>query len=378
MTPRMATAAIVTALVANCITACALAGDDASRKEKADSERLVYLLSNPNDVEAIAEFREDCDSEIGHLNFFREDPQAARAKLQDFSSALDRLKPTTDAAKEQVERGRRMVRTGATYIDVSQQTLEALERKLAENPHDYESFSRWRLKASWQIESLAYRNSDQAVATLEAVTQFAAKIAASTTNAELLRDIRRFPQPQFLQRTVITYGRRSLALVGKEAPELNAESWINSPPLSLPNLKGKVVLLDFFHLTAQRRSSIPHIQTWHEKHTADGLVVIGVTRSPFGRWDPGKKRFIPANSSNPPTPEQRLDTLKQAVDYDRIKYPFAVRDIPTAKCEFGLNPYSCGLVLIDRQGIVRMVRVPETERDAGVIGVLLAELLKEK
>lgn len=54
-------------------------------------------------------------------------------------------------------------------------------------------------------------------------------------------------------------------------------TWFNSPPLSLEQLKGKVVLIDFWTyscINCQR--ALPHIKEWWEKYKDHGLVIIGV------------------------------------------------------------------------------------------------------
>src|SRR5277367_4092980 len=56
-----------------------------------------------------------------------------------------------------------------------------------------------------------------------------------------------------------------------------ATGWINSPPLTAKQLKGKVVLVDFWDYSCINCiRAIPYIRAWADKYKADGLVVIGV------------------------------------------------------------------------------------------------------
>lgn len=68
------------------------------------------------------------------------------------------------------------------------------------------------------------------------------------------------------------------AFVGQKAPELkNGQEWINSGPLQLADLKGKVVLIDFWAFDCPNcAEAMPHIKQLHSKYGKDGLVVIGV------------------------------------------------------------------------------------------------------
>lgn len=59
-----------------------------------------------------------------------------------------------------------------------------------------------------------------------------------------------FSFPVFLILLILALGAASLKvearLIGQPAPEINNEVWINSPPIRLANLRGKVVLLEFW------------------------------------------------------------------------------------------------------------------------------------
>ena len=58
--------------------------------------------------------------------------------------------------------------------------------------------------------------------------------------------------------------------------------WFNSPALDLKQVKGKVVLIDFWTYSCINcLRSIPHVQAWWEKYRGDGLVVIGVHAPEF-------------------------------------------------------------------------------------------------
>jgi len=63
----------------------------------------------------------------------------------------------------------------------------------------------------------------------------------------------------------------------KPAP-LQAAAWLNSEPLALDALEGKVVVLDFWNtMCAPCRKLVPHLAKLYDKHKAEGLVVIGIS-----------------------------------------------------------------------------------------------------
>ncbi len=64
------------------------------------------------------------------------------------------------------------------------------------------------------------------------------------------------------------------ALIGKEASEINAEHVVNGDLVTLADLKGKVVVLDFWAVwCGPCIASFPHLRHLHEAHSKDGLVI---------------------------------------------------------------------------------------------------------
>ncbi len=66
-------------------------------------------------------------------------------------------------------------------------------------------------------------------------------------------------------------------------PDLSgATAWINSPPLTLESLRGKVVLVDFWTYSCINcLRTLPYIKAWNEKYKDNGLVIVGVHTPEF-------------------------------------------------------------------------------------------------
>jgi cytochrome c biogenesis protein CcdA/thiol-disulfide isomerase/thioredoxin len=61
-----------------------------------------------------------------------------------------------------------------------------------------------------------------------------------------------------------------------------ATTWINSPPIAAPSLKGKVVLIDFWTYSCINcLRTLPYVKAWYEKYRNNGLVVIGIHTPEF-------------------------------------------------------------------------------------------------
>jgi thiol-disulfide isomerase/thioredoxin len=85
-----------------------------------------------------------------------------------------------------------------------------------------------------------------------------------------------------------------------------AVEWLNSPPLTPQELKGKVVLVDFWTYSCINcLRTLPYVRAWSEKYKDQGFVVIGVHAPEFAF-------------------EKNIDNVKQAITSLKIDYPVAI------------------------------------------------------
>ena len=82
------------------------------------------------------------------------------------------------------------------------------------------------------------------------------------------------------------------ALIGKDAPEIKADGWLNSKGVTLKDLKGKVAVVEFWATWCPPcRKSIPHLAELHKKHKGDGLVIIGLSDEPKDKVEEFSKKI---------------------------------------------------------------------------------------
>ena len=63
---------------------------------------------------------------------------------------------------------------------------------------------------------------------------------------------------------------------------MGLEGWINSEPLEVEDLRGKIVLLDFWTYTCVNCiRTLPYLKDWHEKYADEGLLIVGVHTPEF-------------------------------------------------------------------------------------------------
>src|SRR5437773_9876680 len=66
------------------------------------------------------------------------------------------------------------------------------------------------------------------------------------------------------------------------APDLADGEWINSEPLKLKDLRGRVVLIEFWTFGCYNcRNTLPFIKGWHDHYHDKGLTVVGVHSPEF-------------------------------------------------------------------------------------------------
>jgi cytochrome c biogenesis protein CcdA/thiol-disulfide isomerase/thioredoxin len=141
------------------------------------------------------------------------------------------------------------------------------------------------------------------------------------------------------------------------APEIiPGGEWYNSAPRTLQELRGKVVLIDFWTYTCINCiRTLPYLKSWHEKYADDGLVIIGVHSPEFAfEKDPGNVR-------------------KAIADFG-LEYPI-VQDNDFATWRAYDNRYWPAKYFIDKNGRVRGSHFGEGEYNESerMIQELLAE-----
>lgn len=125
------------------------------------------------------------------------------------------------------------------------------------------------------------------------------------------------------------------------APNVHGISaWINSQPLSVPNLKGKVVLIDFWTYSCINCiRTIPYLNTWQSRYGSNGLVIIGVHTPEF--------QF-----------EHNYTNVLNAVKRLGIKYAVAL-DNNYSTWDAYSNQYWPADYIIDKNGNVRYITYGE-------------------
>lgn len=134
------------------------------------------------------------------------------------------------------------------------------------------------------------------------------------------------------------------------------QAWINSQPLTMASLRGKVVLVEFWTFACSNCNHVqPYVIAWNDRYASSGLVVIGV--------------HTPELSF-----ERELSNVRHAVSKAGIRYPVAV-DPGFSTWNAYRNSYWPAMYFIDRTGQIRHTHFGEGDYAGSeqVLRELLAE-----
>jgi thiol-disulfide isomerase/thioredoxin len=125
------------------------------------------------------------------------------------------------------------------------------------------------------------------------------------------------------------------------APEFVAGgAWVNSKPLSISSLRGKVVIVNLWvHSCINCHNSLPTLKSWYAKLKAQGLEIVGVHTPEFDS-------------------DKDLAGLQRSLKRDGVTWPI-VQDNQNATWNAYDNRYWPSFYLVDKRGVIREVHEGE-------------------
>lgn len=173
---------------------------------------------------------------------------------------------------------------------------------------------------------------------------------------------------------MIEQTKKMNAMLGQDAPYSADvfDGWVNGTALSAEDLKGKVVLLDFFAVwCGPCIMTFPHLRDWHDEYADDGLVIIGITRYHQYGWDDEASR--PKREAGI-TPENERSAMEKFVAFHELRHPVAFDPEAETMQEYMVSgiPH---VALIDRAGKLKMFRIGAGDKNAQDIEEAIKEAL---
>jgi thiol-disulfide isomerase/thioredoxin len=142
----------------------------------------------------------------------------------------------------------------------------------------------------------------------------------------------------------------------RRAPELADGTWINSEPLTVEGLRGRVVLVDFWTFGCYNcRNTLPALKRLHERYNRQGLTIIGVHSPEFEG-------------------EKSIDNVRREVRSLGILYGVLTDNDYLTWNAYDVNAWPT-IVILDKQGRIRWTHIGEGlyDEQEQVIRKLLAE-----
>lgn len=187
--------------------------------------------------------------------------------------------------------------------------------------------SSYRAEQAWMQAARTNNNSEEAARLLKEANDRERENWATLLEADQKANLQTLVGKEF--------DTSSLTRIYPMAPELlPVADWINSQPLTLRELRGKVVLLHFYAFQCHNcHANFKHYVRWHESYQDKGVVVLGI--------------------QTPETPaESDPEKVRKAAEERGLKFPILV-DLGNKNWDYWSNTMWPTIYVIDRNGYLR-------------------------
>jgi thiol-disulfide isomerase/thioredoxin len=132
-----------------------------------------------------------------------------------------------------------------------------------------------------------------------------------------------------------------IGLLGNPAPELDLRMWLVGDPITLDDLRGRVVMLEFWATWCKPcQEMFPKLTSLYEQESRNGLEILAITR------------HYMAYGGTLEAKNEELDLIRKTVREHGVTFRVAVADDERLQATYGANGLPT-VVLIDRKGIVQ-------------------------
>lgn len=225
----------------------------------------------------------------------------------------------------------------AGEVDAATNELEQALAAARQTPYEVKLQTRVRTAAMLTSSYLAADKLQQAREMLAVESAYAEKIFALIQATGDAAEKRMANADRIQIRDLAT----QLNLIGQPAPEIVVAEWINGEPTTLADLRGQVVILEFWATWCKPcHEMFPKLNELHDAHSARGLNILALTRHYLAYGGDATAR------------EEELNLVRQFVAERNVKFTVSVAEDERLQALYGATGLPA-VALIDRRGIVR-------------------------
>ncbi|WP_207394861.1 TlpA family protein disulfide reductase [Bremerella alba] len=255
-------------------------------------------------------------------------------------------------------------------------TLDEVKAKVTDSPNDVEAISLYATKIGMVLSEDLVGNIEKMESQVETEADF---IVSSAENAEASEVKIAYQKAAVVLQSAAQEIERLKAyekIVGEPMKPIDAEAWVNGDGFTSEELKGKVILLDFWAVwCGPCVASFPHLVEWQEKYGDEGLQIIGITRYFNFDWPEGAEGPGQAEGEVPPAQEQAM--LDKFTAEFELKHPTALVADPDEFYSYYAVSAIPHFVLIGRDGKIHKVSGGISESRAKALEEEIKKLLAE-
>lgn len=264
-------------------------------------------------------------------------------------------------------------------IDADRTTLAELHARLREAPDRAESMLLYEVAIQVKIPRMIETDPRSAEQIITEEREFLEEFAALTVDVQILDIINGVKQktlPHYEEK--LQEAKELNALLGQPAPPLNnVSTWVNLPPgANPPDPTNKVVLLDFWSVgCGPCVAAFPKLNDWRQRYSEQDLVMLGVTRFYNYEWNPDTA--APVKNDGSVSPAKELAMLQRFLEKHRADFPVAIEQADELSGAFRVRALP-QVVLLDRNGVIRLIRNGNSTDDAKVVQERIEQLILEE
>jgi thiol-disulfide isomerase/thioredoxin len=252
--------------------------------------------------------------------------------------------------------------------------LQALAQSQLKDSPSVPVFASYTMAVSSFVSRNARTAPDLAGDTLNSAMAFIESVESDDVNFNRIRE--NFAKNAERMSKSIESARALVKMIGQPAPAIDPMEWVNGEPETLESLKGKVVLLDFWAVwCGPCIATFPHLKHLDAEYGPKGLTIIGVTRQYNFSWDEATSNA--SRSKDPVSLEDEMAMLEKFI----AKHELTHRTMLTPENSKMQSEYLVTgiphVALLDKQGMVRLVKIGSGSKNAEEIEAMVKTLLEE-